>query len=122
MRIWTFSILIIFVSVTFFLLMLPMQKFPQEITLLFYNHTWLDEACHAGFFFIITTISYLSGISGRKTVLWTVCFAGGTEVLQQMTGRSMSVVDMGFDIAGTALASVAAILFMKWRQRARQGK
>jgi len=39
-----------------------------------------------------------------------------------MTGRSMSVVDMGFDIAGTALASVAAILFMIWRQRARQGK
>jgi hypothetical protein len=79
-----------------------------------------DTAAHAVAFYLVTLGAYIALPNVRRTDAAgaVLVFAAATELLQGLTGRSMSLGDLGANAAGI-LGAVLPALVDRWRYAAR---
>ncbi|WP_261392824.1 VanZ family protein [Rhodococcus sp. BP22] len=72
--------------------------------------THSDKIIHFTLFFALAYTSRIAAVSALRTVLWTTTFAIASEILQAVLplGRSGSLLDTAFDVAGAAVGVLVA--------------
>ncbi|QCB52958.1 VanZ family protein [Rhodococcus sp. PAMC28707] len=72
--------------------------------------THSDKIVHFTLFFALAYTSRIAAVSALRTVLWTTTFAIASEILQAVLplGRSGSLLDTAFDVAGAAVGVLVA--------------
>ncbi len=72
--------------------------------------THSDKIIHFALFFALAYTSRVAAVSALRTALWTATFAIASEILQAVLplGRSGSLLDAAFDVAGAAVGVLVA--------------
>lgn len=76
-----------------------------------------DKIIHFALFAALAYSSRVAAISAARTAVWTIAFAGLSELLQAILplGRSGSVSDALFDVLGVAVGLAVAVVFAPTR-------
>lgn len=96
-----FSIMICLMIIGYMLLTLPMDGFSNSIRSMFHTYRWLDKVAHFTLFASLTLFVQLSFNIRRRILLCLVCFAaGGAELMQMFSLRTVSLFDFVANISG----------------------